>query len=343
MAAINFVVLLLAVTVFGAYIVAYAAHVFVTVAQQTAGGLDEVAWPKDPWYDWVGKALHLVWLVVFWVVPLGFVLRVIGPQSLAASATLYVGAPAALFWLLFPLTLLSSFSAGSPWVLLRPEVLARMARCPAGTFGFYALSAPLCVAGGAALYATLAHGVFYALPALATVLFLYARLVGRYTRLLGRVRIKAAVPKAGRPEPKKERPRRKKKKKTAQVHDPWAVPEEEPEAGAAKLPVEGYGLAEDEPKPQRREAKKAPRVKGYDVSPEMPPARPKEVPLDGTPPVELTRTAPEGETPLPAHPLMSGVFTFPWYPSNLGVWGLLTLLFLGWALLYTTMQAVRPF
>src|SRR5689334_16086192 len=93
-AAIQFVILLLAVTVFGAYLVAYTAHVFVTIAQQTAGGLDEVAWPKDPWYDWIGKALHLLWLVAFWLVPLGLLLRVIGPESVAASASLYVGVPA---------------------------------------------------------------------------------------------------------------------------------------------------------------------------------------------------------------------------------------------------------
>src|ERR1700741_2324359 len=103
-AAISFVILLLAVTVLGAYLVAYAAHVFVTIAQQTAGGLDEVSWPKDPWYDWIGKALHLLWLGAFWLVPLGFLLRVIGPESLAASAALYVGVPAVLFWLLFPIT-----------------------------------------------------------------------------------------------------------------------------------------------------------------------------------------------------------------------------------------------
>lgn len=362
MSAIQFVVLLLVVTVSGAYIVAYAAHVFATIAQQTAAGLDAVEWPKDPWYDWIGKALHLAWLVAFWVVPLGFVLRVIGPESLAASTTLYVGVPAGLFWLLVPITLLSSFSAGSPWVLLRPEVLRRMARGPAATLGFYLLTAPLCVLGGAALYATLAHRLFYALPVLATVLFLYARLVGRYARVLGRVRLKGAGPKVDREvrraakaatveDPwgapaegtKKERPRKKKKKQAAQVHDPWAVPEEEPgDAEGAESPVEGYGLAEDEPAPERREEPAGAPAEAYDISPEGPPV-PKEMPLDGTPPIGPTRTLSERETPLPDRPLVDGVFTFPWYPSNLGVWGLLTLLFLVWGLLYTTMQAVRPF
>src|SRR5262249_43533619 len=141
--AILFIVLLLLTTVFGAYVLVYAAHVFVTVAQQTAGGLDAVEWPRDPWYDWIARALHLGWLVVFWLVPLGFVLRAVGPESLGASAALWVGVPAAFFWLLFPITLLSSFSAGSPWVLLRAEALVRMARCPAATLGFYLVSAPV--------------------------------------------------------------------------------------------------------------------------------------------------------------------------------------------------------
>jgi hypothetical protein len=358
LSAIQFVILLLLATVSGAYILAYTAHVFVTIAQQTAGGHDEITWPKDPWYDWIGKALHLAWLVVFWVVPLGFVLRIVGPDSLAASAILFVGVPAACFWLVFPITLLSSFSAGSALALFRVEVFRRMARCPAGTFGFYLLSAPLCAAGGAALYATLAHRLYYALPAVATVVFLYARLIGRYTRLLGRVRLKGATPKVdgevrraagaarvqdpwGTPQPerKKERPR-KKKKKAAQAHDPWAVPEDEPEAEPTKPMVEGYGLATDEPAPQRPKPQAPPPVEGYDVSPEAPPPRPKEVPLDGSPPVELSRIRSESEMPLPNRPLMGGVFTFPWYPSNLGTWGLLTLLFLGWGLVYTAMRAL---
>jgi len=294
------------------------------------------------------------------LVPLGIVLRVIGPESLLASAALYVGLPAGLFWLLFPMTLLSSFSADSPWVVLRPEALGRMVRSPTGTFAFYLLTAPLCLAGALAVYLTLTSPLYYVLPALATVLFLYARLVGRYARVLGRVRIKEAKPKVdkevrraaraaqvedpwGTPGegPKKERPRKKKKKRPAEVHDPWAVPEEEKaDPEAAEPAVEGYGLAEDEPQPERREPRqKPPRVKGYDVSPEEPTPRPKEVPLDGSPPIEATRTLSEGETPLPKRPLIDGVLIFPWYSSNLGVWVLLTLLLLGWGFLYSATQA----
>jgi len=359
-AALQFIVLLLLTGLFGIVLLLYAAHVFVTIVQQTAGGLDEITWPKDSWFDWIGQALHLVCLVVVWAVPLGFVLRAIGPQTLATSATLYAGVPAAFFWLLFPITLLSSFSGGSPLALVRPEVLGRMARCPAGTFGFYLLTAPVCAAGAAALYATLAHRLSYVLPALAVVLFVYGRLVGRYSRLLARVRFGGAKPKVDREvrraakaaqveDPwaatagtkKKERPRKKKKKRTAQVHDPWAVLEKEDEPPPAEK-TETYGIVEEPVTPKRRQARPEPVVEeGYDVSAEEPPTQPKEVPLDGTPPIEARRTLSESETPLPDRPLVDGVFTSPWYPSNLGVWGLLTLLFLGWGLAYAAMQAAK--
>jgi hypothetical protein len=358
MSAINFVVLLVAATISGAFLLVFAAHIFVTIAQQTAGGLDEIAWPKDPWYDWIGKALHLGWLVAFWLVPLGLILRVIGPQTLAASAALYVGVPAALFWLLFPITLLSSFSAGSPWVLLRPEALRRMARCPSDTFGFYLATALLCPAGGAALYFTLADERFYALPVLATVLFLYARLIGRYSRLLGRVRLKGGEPKADREarraakgakvedpwgtpakETKKERPKKKKKKPAPAAHDPWAIPEKEAKGETEQTEeAETYGIAKDEAAPKREKSQEPPLVEGYEVSSEESPSAPKEVPLDGAPPVELSRVKAEREKPLPARPLVDGVFAFPWYPGNIAMWALLTLLFLGWGLIYSVMQ-----
>jgi hypothetical protein len=357
-AALQFIVLLLVTGLFGVALLLYAAHIFVTIAQQTAGGLDEMTWPKDPWRDWIGSALHLLLLVGAWAVPLGFVLRAVGPERLAASVALYAGVPAVCFWLVFPVTLLSSFSGGSPLALLRPEVPGRMARCPGGTFGFYLLTAPVCAAGGAALYATLAHRLYYALPALAVVLFVYARLVGRYSRLLARVRPGGAKPVADRAvrraareaqvedpwgapaeKTKQGRPRKKKKKRAAQVHDPWAVPEEEVEADQDDKP-ETYGIANEKAAPRQREARPEPAAEeGYGVNPEPPPPRPKDVPLDGSVPIEEKRILSESETPLPDRPLVGGVFTFPWYRSNLGVWGLLTLLFLGWGLVYTWMQA----
>ena len=111
---ILFVILLVAALIAGLYIVAYTSNVFLTIIQQTAGGIDTITWTKEPWNDWIGKTLHLALIVACWLVPLGIVLRLIGPESLAASTALYVGVPALVFCLLFPITLLSSFSGGSP-------------------------------------------------------------------------------------------------------------------------------------------------------------------------------------------------------------------------------------
>jgi hypothetical protein len=358
---ILFVILLVAAIISGLYIVAYTSNVFLTIIQQTAAGIDTIAWPNEPWYDWIGKTLHLALIVACWMVPLGIVLRLIGPESLATSTALYVGVPALMFCCLFPITLLSSFSAGSPLALLRLEVIRRMTRCTGGTIVFYLLSAPLCVAGAAVVYATLAHHIFYALAVLATVLFLYGRLIGRYSRLLGRVRIKGTKPKvdrevrraaqsaqvedpwgsAGQESPNKAK--KKKKKSAAKARDPWAVPEEPTrEADPPEETAEGYGLATDGPAPAPPRKQAPPPVEGYDVRPPEQ-TRPKEVPLDGSPPIEEKRILSESETPLPARPLVDGVFLFPWYPNNLGTWGLLTLLFLFWGLIYRGMQGVRPF
>jgi hypothetical protein len=250
-------------------------------------------------------------------------------------------------------------------VLLRFEVLRRMARGLPTVLAFYAATALLCLLGGAALYAGLMHDMFYVLPVLATALFLYARLAGRLTRVLGRIRLKGgpkadpAVRRAAREaevedpwgEPRKASPpprRRKKKKKAApEVHDPWAVPEDEEEAGEkqASLPVEGYGLAtEEEPRKKRRpEAEKPPPVEGYEVSAEPPPPRPKVAPLDGSPPVGVERALSEQETPLPDRALIDGVWTFPWYPNSVIPWVVLSFLFLAWGYVLSVMQSVRPF
>ena len=153
----------------GLYIVAYTSNVFLTIIQQTAGGIDTITWTKEPWNDWIGKTLHLALIVACWLVPLGIVLRLIGPESLAASTALYVGVPALVFCLLFPITLLSSFSGGSP---LGSAAGSCLAHGPLSGRDLRLLSAVRAVvlAGAAAVYVTLAHGIYYVLPALATVL-----------------------------------------------------------------------------------------------------------------------------------------------------------------------------
>jgi hypothetical protein len=85
------------------------------------------------------------------------------------------------------------------------------------------------------------------------------------------------------------------------------------------------------------------RVKGYAVRNEPLPPQPTEVAMDGYLPVgyeagprgseaqpvtpeELgRRIAEREEDPPPAHPLISGVYSFPWYSETLPAWVLLSL------------------
>jgi hypothetical protein len=354
--ALLFIMSLVGLGLFGAGLLAYAAHCFLVIAGQTADGHEPIDWPRSPYLDWILEAAHLGWLVVLWLIPVGFILRALRLDP-ATSEVLYVLVPVGLFWLFFPVTLLSSFSAGSPWVLLRGEVLRRMARRAPTVLAFYVLSAPLFLIAGAALYAALMRPWFYAVAALAAVLFIYARLVGRLTRLLSRVRLAAARPKGdqgvrraakrarvedpwgaypGRREA--EKPRKKKRKSASRVEDPWAAPKEE----APNLPVEGYGLAREEPPARARREAEARPADGYGVSDEEPARRPAVPPLDGSPPIGEKRTPSGDELPLPPHPLVSGVFTFPWHLNNVGAWGLLTFLLFLWGGLYAFMLSVRP-
>jgi hypothetical protein len=132
----------------------------------------------------------------------------------------------------------------------------------------------------------------------------------------------------------------------------------EPEAEARAGPVEGYGLASEEsaaraaepeePRPPKKKKAYEPphplEIERYEFNSEEPARPPALTPLDGYDPVGLEPLPPEerpatadaerlGSTvsdfekrllqprkpePVPALPLFSGVFTFPFYESSLG-------------------------
>jgi hypothetical protein len=156
---------------------------FSRVVEDTAGGRDEVGWPKEPWLDLVGKWFFLLWLVLCSVVAGTFLS---GPVLLAIPAMpkvvwLYVAL--ALAWFCFPVFLLSTMSAASPWVILDPNILVVMARKPAVTAFLY-LNA-LLIFVPAALVGALVIMEFYLwlTPVMglvwSTALLSYARVLGR--------------------------------------------------------------------------------------------------------------------------------------------------------------------
>ena len=190
----------------------------------------------------------------------------------------------------------------------------------------------------------------------AAVLFIYSRLLGRLAWIIQRLPSTERAPakaKAEKRPPPPVKPRGKKKRKPKRdVQDPWAVPEEE-EAKHQKL--KRFPWAQEPPAKAKPgyHVPSAEEIEGYGFAaekpaePETPPEKPARSPLAMSPeeyePIDIQDT-PEPEVPmarepqselfaeqmrqrlaertrvqptLPAHPFLSGVFTFPLYSACL--------------------------
>jgi hypothetical protein len=352
-AAIVFVCLLAAFGLFSVFTAAYAANCFLVAVEQTAAGIDEAAWPDEPLVDWLGKVVFLLWMVAFWLVPTGFLLRFAKDAFLPNEPILRFLLPSAfLLWLLFPISLLSALSAQSRLIFFRPAVLVGMLRCFPSVFFFYAVTLVLLGVTAAALAVGLRAGgglvvAPVAAAVTATTLLIYGRLLGRIAWLLNQLEPLRGEPET-RPAPKKKRPR---KVGGLETNDPWAMPEpKRKKRKRAKaepppsLPVAGYGLSAEEPPPVPKE----PPLDGY-----LPVGRDAQFAEENFPDEEAaTADDPElgsrheqrlarnrQESAPPTYPMVSGVFTFPWYSSMLKHWVVLsgagTLLLLIWQLMLT--------
>jgi hypothetical protein len=362
--AMIFVSLLLAEVLLGIVVLAYAARCVGVIVEGTAAGNDEVEWPDEPMFDWLGRAAHLLFLLALVLVPGALVGRLLVRLDVGLPPRLAFLPTLALFWVLFPIAVLSSFSALSPWVVVRRALLVGLARVFPATAAFYLVTAILLAGLGALGFFTFAGGgallILVLAPAVSAAVFIYARLLGRLGGALGRLEreVQAEEADGGAAQaaaPTKRAPKKRRPVRGVKTTDPWAVPDEEPTPSASSPQVEGYDIASDEavPKPvrSRKARKKKPREEGYALSPEPPPPRPREVPLDGCPPVGA-ETEPSMEAPAsdkrttrrgvradrstrhlgsrelprpPAHPFLEGVYTFPWYSKSLPPWLLLSL------------------
>jgi hypothetical protein len=175
---------------------------------------------------------------------------------------------------------------------------------------------------------------------------------------------KVAAPRQQKAAPKRRKVLKDRKtiRKATRTKDPWAVPKGELPVDAPNLPVDGYEMADDDaprpnppPKSTHKKYYEPPsplEIERYDVETTARPARPAdETPLDGYDPVDVPRL-PEEERSLaqdaarlgsevahfeqrltlrrddeyvPAHPLWSSVWGFPWYETSMGAWFVLTL------------------
>lgn len=109
---------------------------FVVIIQDTAAGNEDVDWPDEVWYDFVGKFFFLVWVF-------GCSAALSTVAWLLAAIVLPI--PGIIWWalvlltasMLFPIPLYSGLIAGSPWILIHPMLLSRLIQKPMAGLALY--------------------------------------------------------------------------------------------------------------------------------------------------------------------------------------------------------------
>jgi hypothetical protein len=306
------------------------------VLQETAAGIDDIRWPDEPPTDWLLRAVRLGAILLLCLAPAGLLSRglreMLFPND-PGLRLLVLAIP--MLWLYFPIGLLSALSSVSGWALLRLEIVSRLLRILPSLLAFYGLTGVQFLLIGAswyfALFGSLGSSSILAVL-LASVLtaagvLLYARQLGRLAWLLSRVKVrKATAPtrataKEGPPR-RKKKPVRKKAGKTAEAHDPWAIPQEAP---PEQVPVsrgfpvidpdadsEPYALASDPtppappPRARRVEEDEDPVPLREDEEP-APPPEPPSLPELSSRDAHLFER--ERAAPPPAMPLIHGVYS----------------------------------
>lgn len=173
-----------AAVIVGLYVFSYASHCFLVTVEQSGIGNDEVIWPDEPFLDWLWRAVSFAWLIFFWLVPVGIVLKITNRTIYSEDPGLALLFGGVTLWLFLPIAVLSSLHANSAWMVFHPRILMELARVGASTISFYFVSAIL-IATGLVFWFFALRGIAILIPFAslygAFVLLVYARLLGRLT------------------------------------------------------------------------------------------------------------------------------------------------------------------
>jgi hypothetical protein len=184
----------------------FAAHYFLVVIDSTAAGSDTIVWPEEPLVDYFWKVFCLAWLGGAWMGPVIILGRLITPDPWQR-----LGIAGGSFWLLFPIGMLSSLSARSPWVPFFPALISRIGQRLGTALGFYLLSLPISFAFVASCYTIMMRPeTSIGLGALLAPVAAAAYLI--YARALGRLGLVLTFTKGGENEPARGKRKRQKKK-----------------------------------------------------------------------------------------------------------------------------------
>jgi hypothetical protein len=325
--------------VVGGYFAAYGAHSLLVVIEQTAAGFDAVVWPEDRILEYFWKPVYLAGLYILWLVPVALVAPLLTIVPDAARTWLLAGAVFAIFWLVFPVSLLSSLSGESRFMIVRRPILKGLLRCRRATLHFYVATCALLLAWSGLVYFGLVAweevlstalvatwpgwkqaidigSVVVLLPVLGTigglVLLLYGRLLGRLAWIID-------VSNPDKPADMEEAEASEAKDETTAASPAGSVAAAVP-AAATK---ETYALADEPPheppaaepfrwQPGRIPPAAPPRSQWRDL-PDQPPPEP-ELEPERRPDRELVE---EGVIP---QLLTRRVFLFPFYRTTLAPW-----------------------
>ena len=157
----------------------FAAHCMLAIVEETSAGADQIlSWPESDWREWMWHFLHVGYVLAV-SISLGFVLGQLAGLWLPQGGWVW---PLAVF-LLFPILLLSSVDANSPFVPLSRRVRRSLIRVGWAWLIVYVLSGLLWAALLGALWGLAELHEFLApvlgAPLLAAALLIYARLLGR--------------------------------------------------------------------------------------------------------------------------------------------------------------------
>jgi hypothetical protein len=317
--AMIFICLLVGLIIVGAAVAIYAGYCLLVVVRDTAAGNEAVHWSRDPFTDMARDGMVVVAAAALALAPAGLLTRWFSAVWLPDQPgllSLSLAVPALCMF--FPPIFLYLLSVGPNEGRWRPARPAQFLRLIPAVLTVYVASVILLALVGAAWFLALQRGVVMFLIAAgggAAVLLIYGRLLGRLAWLVNQLEWKRQ-----RPTPRVRKPRRRGK---VQVTDPWADPPE-PEEPPPRLPVEGYALAPEGLLPEIEEPPpKWVLEQPYEVQTEA-------TASIGTPDATVKPSAAAAferslyertdRDPPPRWPLISGVYTFPWYPTSLRAW-----------------------
>jgi hypothetical protein len=166
--------------VFSVFPSLFLAATFLRIIEETSAGVDDVQWPKDPWLDYIGKWVLLMWVFGASAGVWGFALA---PAVPLVGGKVYWGVVLLLGWFTFPVVLLSVMAGGAGWMLIYPPLLLAMLKKPLAVIFLYANALLILLPCAILAYAVVGRLFVFLLPMAVPIwaisLFCYARVLGR--------------------------------------------------------------------------------------------------------------------------------------------------------------------